>query len=384
MNNITWIFSGVGVFIIGLFLKLLFKKRKTQISQKLNSGHGSVNIQLSGESSYSNVGISSSELKGILDIFQANFYKLSENAYKVAFARAEEFSLKFISTLNNQNQNSLQNIQDPAIQYALFNSQKEYAKSGDTNLRDILITALIERTSIDKRSFNQLVLDEALGVIPKITTAQLDALTLIFLIKNSRALSVKDIDTLHYYVNDILLKFFKNISKDIYFYQHLVYAGCITINKSMIVNEWFDLELMFKKNYRGLFSKGFTIEKLESVFGKKEIFKEKLIPCYHDSSKIQFDILNETELKEYSETLKLEEEDYKNLSLLYTTTIMTNEEVKTYLMNINKSVPILYDVWNNSMIIHSTLTSVGLAIAQLNYKHKIDSDIDLSNWLKEN
>jgi hypothetical protein len=43
---------------------------------------------------------------------------------------------------------------------------------------------------------------------------------------------------------------------------------------------------------------------------------------------------------------------------------------------------ILFDIWNNSEMKHMTLTSVGIAIAQANFRRKTGKTIDLSIWIK--
>ena len=52
-DNIEWVFSGIGVFILGLILKLLFrkqqKKKAKSIEMKQRSGSNSTNTQIGGD-----------------------------------------------------------------------------------------------------------------------------------------------------------------------------------------------------------------------------------------------------------------------------------------------------------------------------------------------
>ena len=48
INNKEWVFSGIGVFILGLIVTLLTKKNSNKISQKQKSGNNSTNIQAGG------------------------------------------------------------------------------------------------------------------------------------------------------------------------------------------------------------------------------------------------------------------------------------------------------------------------------------------------
>ena len=47
LNNCEWIFSGIGVFVIGLIITIFRKKKKKNFSQYQKSGKNSINIQAS-------------------------------------------------------------------------------------------------------------------------------------------------------------------------------------------------------------------------------------------------------------------------------------------------------------------------------------------------
>ena len=48
LNNVQWIFSGIGVFALGLLLKFVCGRRKGR-SQSIKSGDHSTNIQIGGD-----------------------------------------------------------------------------------------------------------------------------------------------------------------------------------------------------------------------------------------------------------------------------------------------------------------------------------------------
>lgn len=45
IENKEWFFSGIGVFILGLILSLVYSRKKSSISQNISSGNNSLNIQ---------------------------------------------------------------------------------------------------------------------------------------------------------------------------------------------------------------------------------------------------------------------------------------------------------------------------------------------------
>ena len=51
INNKEWIFSGIGVFFLTLFIGFLFRQRKAEVSQNIKAGNNSTNIQVGGDMS---------------------------------------------------------------------------------------------------------------------------------------------------------------------------------------------------------------------------------------------------------------------------------------------------------------------------------------------
>src|SRR4026209_709950 len=114
--------------------------------QSQTSGDNSVNIQ--GEDVTLNLGVNYSEARQIaLDVFDANFYKLSQAAAEMAKQRAREIIDDFLSKLAERNPVASENTKDPDVQYAIFTAQREYARSGDKDLSDILVDILVDRVS---------------------------------------------------------------------------------------------------------------------------------------------------------------------------------------------------------------------------------------------
>src|SRR5690606_35369925 len=134
---------------------------------KQESGENSENVQIGGNV---NIGVSASEARQIaIDVFKANFYDFSEKAAKKALERAEELTDEFIAKFYEKIPELESKLQEPSVQSSMFNTQKEYAKSGDSELKEQLLNILIERINSEERSLKQIVLDEALTILPKLT-----------------------------------------------------------------------------------------------------------------------------------------------------------------------------------------------------------------------
>lgn len=48
-NNYSWIFSGIGVFVISIIIGLFIKRRKKKFTQYQKSGKNSINLQSKGD-----------------------------------------------------------------------------------------------------------------------------------------------------------------------------------------------------------------------------------------------------------------------------------------------------------------------------------------------
>ena len=118
---------------------------------KQEGGEKSTNLQGQNVNIYN--GISYSDAKEIFkDLFSSNFLQLKYEAADLAQARAEEITEKFLDKLNSKSPESISQFKEPAMQDALFTTQKEFAKSGDQDLGDLLVDILIDRVQTKTRN----------------------------------------------------------------------------------------------------------------------------------------------------------------------------------------------------------------------------------------
>lgn len=164
-----------------------------------------------------------------LDVFKANFYDLGEDVRQIANKRAEEITNQFIEKLLSENPHLLENTSDPDIRYDLFDIQKAYARLGDQEMADLLVDILVERTKSTEHTFKNIALNESLNVIPKLTSKQIDVITLIYLVRYYNFVAFLKMPFDFYY--QTLVKFLDiEIPNSEMFYQHLQYSGCLSIS----------------------------------------------------------------------------------------------------------------------------------------------------------
>lgn len=344
-----------------------------------NSGDDSTNYQ--AKSITINHGISYSDAKEIaLDVYKSNFIQLSKEAAIIATERAEELTDNFLKKLQEENAAALSNMQLPSMQAALFEAQKQYAKTGDSNLEELLVDILVERAGLAERSIQQIVLDEALNIASKLTQEQIDALTINFIITKTSNNSVTNIEKLtNHLITDICPFINESYSNDS-LYDHLAYAGCVTLMETSVFKS---IPTLLLDSYSGLFIKGFAIEEFESTPNiKQEITNQLLMRCFHDINKYQFNTLNDFVLQEKCNQLGLTSNEATAVINFNKSTLMNETEAKNFLMDISPKLTQLLDCWGKERISKISLTTVGIAIAQANFRRKTNQKLNLSIWVK--
>lgn len=355
----------------------LLKKMINKSNQKQDAGDNSTNLQ--GQQVIVNQGISYSDAKEIAnDVFKANFIELKQEAAAIAQKRAEEVTDKVISQLSERHPESINEFENPALQDALFTVQKQFAISGDQDLGDLLVDILVDRAAAPKRNMVQIVLDESLGIAPKLTIEQFDTLTLNFLLISTRRLDVGNYEELLAHFRRRIVPFVENLSEKHSDYTHAEYLGCGHVR----AGNYGQLEGNLRKTYKAFFSKGFTEEELKEKIGEDVNLQGLIIRCFHDDEKMQIGVRDEKVLDEIAEKNGLSDDIKQKLKQLFESSTKPAKEVKEMLIDAIPEMEKVFEVWAKSPFDQFELTSVGIAIAHANYRRKIGDTMDLSIWIK--
>ncbi|WP_238087811.1 LPO_1073/Vpar_1526 family protein [Photobacterium damselae] len=355
----------------------LLKKMINKSNQKQDAGDNSTNLQ--GQQVIVNQGISYSDAKEIAnDVFKANFIELKQEAAIIAQKRAEEVTDKVISQLNERHPESINEFETPALQDALFTVQKQFAISGDQDLGDLLVDILVDRAAAPKRNMVQIVLDESLGIAPKLTIEQFDTLTLNFLLISTKRLDVGNYEELLAHFRRRIVPFVENLSEKHSDYTHAEYLGCGHVR----AGNYGQLEGNLRKTYKAFFSKGFTEEELKEKIGEGVNLQGLIIRCFHDDKKLQIGVRDEKVLDEIAQKNGLSDDIKQKLKQLFESSTKPANEVKKMLIDAIPEMEKVFEVWAKSPFNQFELTSVGIAIAHANYRRKIGDTMDLSIWIK--
>ena len=325
-----------------------------------------------------NYGLSYSEVKEIaLDVFKNNFYQLSAEANQLVLERAKKFIEDYIEKLIKENPSGLKKCKDPDFQYVLFDAQKNYARSGDGDQEMLLINLLVERSKQDERNTLQIVLNESISVINKLTQRQIDLLSFIYLIRYTKYSLGPTINDLVSYFTQFFMPIVNGVSENYTDIQHLLYTGCGTESIGSV-----DIYKILKDRYPGIFSKGFSkneYEKLkmqkdlsDSLFRQDSVIEDKYFIC----------ATTYDELDGIASMHGFNTGDKNKLNNLLKQSLMSEDDVKKIIRDNCNFMLEPMEIFNKTKISQFLLSSVGISIGYANLKQKLGSFSDLSIWIK--
>jgi hypothetical protein len=349
---------------------------RTEFHQE--NGEGTTNIQAVN---YYQQGIDYQTARQIAqDVFDANFYKLSEQAATIAQSRVQQFIDDYLEKLQNESPEALGNVQDPDLQYGLFTAQMNYARSGDKDLGDILIEMLVQRTKTPERSLKQLTLNEAITVVPKLNNEQIKLLALLFTVSAVHDQSVNSHQALLESYMKYIYPFIPSSAPSQNQLLHLEYSGCISVER---IASFSGVVEKLLARYPGLFSKGFPIEDFNRRFPNlsENIKKSLLTTCLNNPNNFQINAIDEDTLNAKCKELCLSSHEINELKGIFKTSLMREDEVKQKLEQLLPNFNELCNIWDSTYLKSSNLTTVGIAIAYSYVKRSIDFNAELDIWL---
>eukprot|EP01032_Pedospumella_encystans_P030690 gene30690-34638_t len=101
-------------------------------------------------------------------------------AVKTVSERVEKITNDFFSELLAKNSNGVAQAQDPDFQYVFLQAQTSYARSGAADLEQLLVDLLVDRIGAAERDILQIVLNESLATVSKLTDSHIATLAVAF------------------------------------------------------------------------------------------------------------------------------------------------------------------------------------------------------------
>lgn len=325
-----------------------------------------------------NIGLQLADARQIAqDVFDANFYKLSGVAAETAKQRADELIDAYLDSLAEKQPDAIDSASDPDMQHALFVAQKEYARSGDKQLADVLVAILVDRAKQRERNLLQIVLNESIATAAKLTDYQFDILSLIFLLRYSRRTDLASLDQLQQHLQEVIVPLLGGLRRNDSSFQHLEYVGCGTVQMGTS-----KIEMLFRRVYPGLFCKGFGQDQLEAFVAEKGIPRALFVQCLHDTDAFQVNALNEEGATTSAKEHGLADDKVKELVTIMKGHLLSEEDIKASVVGRLPDLEILFETWNSTPMKSFNLTSVGIAIGHANVRRRTKREFDLSIWIK--
>lgn len=348
--------------------------KKPKVKQE--SGDQSVNLQAGGNIV---VGVTYDDARQIaLDVYKANAVELAAAAKQAAIARAEELTDKFLGELKEKNAPAVAQAARPDFQIALLEAQKAYARTGDKDLAAVLVDLLVNRTKQDPRSLREIVLTESLQVVPRLTVAQINTISAIFVLRYTENQFVTKLDQLGQWFDRYIAPLESSLGKSDSQYRHLVYSGAATQELTSI-----NVAAVFKAIYPGLFTKGFDVTNMNDLLDKypnlKQMFQDAPIEGRKMLPPVTIGLLN----KMLESAGVHEKVDVDRLINAQKSDLMGDAEVLQKLIDTRAGFKALADVWDNSSLRSMTLTSVGMAIGHANFQRLSGDQAPLSIWIPD-
>ena len=249
--------------------------------QNQQSGDNSFNCQAGGNITIINNGITQENVKQIfMEMFKANMPKLREIAKEEANKSAEQVSDSIALELTKLNETNseiiLKRLADADMQIALIETQKNYAKYPDANKLEQLTKLFLSKGLETRISLRNMMLDEAINTVAKMSQAQIDFLSYIVQ-KFTFIADVKTAQELYKkYLKKILFfstSFDKLTLNDI---NYLDYLNCIKNRPYKIIDN--DIVSVLKKQYSHILGSNSNIKNnlCQIDIGAKELIEKDL------------------------------------------------------------------------------------------------------------
>lgn len=244
-------------------------------NQKVSNG--STAIQAQGDVTITN-GLSAQDVKVIFELlFENQFPKIQEIARQQALINGNEFQAKVISDLHENSKRIITDkFKDPDVQALLNDALISASRKGEKSHPELLSKLIVEKVSSGNSDLKDIVITEAIGVIPKLTREQIALMCGVFILKEVTMSA--NLGEVIYFLSNFHDKFEKRFGLEFNLsnanINHISYTGACNYNNFMSVDA-FDIYLGKYNNF-GATNKVEAQEKLKAVAPSIHNFLEKI------------------------------------------------------------------------------------------------------------
>jgi hypothetical protein len=342
-------------------------------SQKISAGQNSQVIQSAGDT---NVGITPEQMSTVISAISDQLPKFAAMATEIFDARFESFKEKILSKfLTHENANA-QAFTDPDFLYAVRSAQIAYSRCGDEETADNLVELIAQRSKQVQRGRLSLCINEAIEKSTTLTKNEFAALSLIFLLRDTKYTHVNSISSLADYLRGFLNKILDDVSAEDSSYHYLVSQNCAywQFHHTSLVG-------LLQGKYSGAISIGATLEDFEKVLGAdfQDTYPNLVINSINEPQNYQ---ANATSLEDLKSRLQAKPEIVESVWSVHMRGHLTEIQLIERLQQNFPDIEKLLKVWNDTRINFLQLTSVGTAIGFANLKRVSGFDSNLRHWIR--
>lgn len=313
----------------------------------------------------------------VISVVDQKLMAFKDEAIVVYDHRTEEFKKLLTGKIKNLPEEEMLKLKEPDTQLILAEAAEISGRKQNEELRNLLANLVVSRIKNDKSGKEELkniVYNEAISTINKITVDQLKIITLCYLLRYTSYGGIVSWNAFNSYLNTQIKPFleFKNTDAE---FQHIEYAGCGSIG----IGSW-DLLNIYKQQYSFLFLNLVEKDQIDNLNLPDEIKNEILVLDLKEN-KYFIKFKNKTEFGDYLRKKKIDEEITKKLVSIYENHIKNNDDIKKKIIEEASIGKELLDLLDKSNLKHLTLTSVGIAIGASYFEQVTGEKIDIGIWI---
>ena len=342
--------------------------------QKQNNGDDSVNIQTKGNNNTYYITKTTAK-EELLELFIENFPKLRQLAKEVVDDRINQLIEQYLNKISQLDEpianRAYKRMSEPDLQYTIWETQKNYAKSGDKDKLEQLTSLLIDKSIEEPKTLMDYILDEAIQKVSMLTQKQMDVLSYM-VYKHCNFLNIKNISDLYNEFLFPMLKFRNSLNINPSNLSYMQQLGVITNFQIKVSGN--ELISLLKNNCQGLFATGFTKEEFLSSIENKDLLTSTK-QCLNNTNLLQLTPITMEEYNHFITQNDITENDKQRLWSFFNRT-MTNEQIIFMCASLNQDIEQIFI--EDQFVSNSKLTPLGILLGiknlELKYNEKINWD----------
>lgn len=344
-----------------------FKKIHSPSTKINNNAIGPVEKQIGQVNIHH--GLTYFEAKDLIEsVVDQKLMSFQNDAKTVYDSRVDTFKNALFEKIKALPNEEIEKLKEPDTQVILMEAAKISGRKQDEDLKNLLADLVIKRIKNDnsgKEELKNLVYNEAILTINKLTIDQLKIITLCYLLRYTQNPSVNSWDRFKLHLENYVSPFldFKNTIAE---FQHIEYTGCGSL--SIGITNW-DLIETFRSTYSILFF-NYVERDLIDTLSLQENIKNDICILVENENKYYMKFRNKDDFQKYLTEKHVDTEVSTKLLNIYWSHIKNPDEIKKMVFDCSENGKKMMNIWENSFFKLLSLTSVGIAIGACYYEQK--------------